>query len=152
MKWINALGMLLQFISFWMAAPELLGESNLKRFEKGLRNTLTLFPIVLLGLLIATYGILFLIRGIYLGIKGGFQGIESSEMHSFYWAIGISTFLYIMLILYFKRIRQFLERNISIPLTRKLLEDQQLRKSSLIMAAILLSIGFMMQFLVLILS
>ena len=33
MKWLNLLSVVLQFLAFWLVAPEFIGEEGLKKFE-----------------------------------------------------------------------------------------------------------------------
>ena len=42
--WINRLGIVLEFLSFWLAAPEILGEERLRGLERRLEEGLRMLP------------------------------------------------------------------------------------------------------------
>lgn len=148
MKWINAAGMLLQFLAFWFAAPELLGEKRLKSFEKGLKILIAYLPMIAIILVISVYGLAFGIGGIIKGIHASTEGIEASSLKSYYLVLSACTVLYLVFILFFKRIRHWLEAKIAIPISNKLINDQSVRRSALILGAILFTIGFLCQFII----
>lgn len=148
MKWINAAGMLLQFLAFWFAAPELLGEKRLKSFEKGLKNLISYLPMILILLVIAVYGLTFGIGGIIKGIHASAQGIETSTLNNYYLVLSACTILYLVFILFFRRIHRWIESKIATPLSNKLINDQSVRKSALIVGAVLFTIGFLCQFII----
>ena len=45
-KVLNLVGVLLEFLSFWFAAPEILGEERLIKLESGLERAIKLLPVV----------------------------------------------------------------------------------------------------------
>jgi ABC-type amino acid transport system permease subunit len=148
MKWINAAGMLLQFLAFWFAAPELLGEKRLRSFEKGLKNLISYLPMILILLVIAVYGLTFGIGGIIKGIHASAEGIEASSLTSYYLVLSACTILYMVFILFFRRIHNWLERKVATPLSNHLINDQSARRSALILGAFLFTIGFICQFII----
>lgn len=40
MAWLNRIGIILEFLSFWLAAPEILGEERLRALERGVERGL----------------------------------------------------------------------------------------------------------------
>jgi len=52
--WVNRVGIVLEFLSFWLAAPEILGERRLRTLERRLERGLRALPRVLLILLFST--------------------------------------------------------------------------------------------------
>lgn len=54
MEWINRLGLVFEFLSFWFAAPEILGEKRLRTLERRLERGLRALPRILLILLFST--------------------------------------------------------------------------------------------------
>jgi hypothetical protein len=74
MKWLNAIGLILQFVSFWFAAPELLRAGTLKRFENGLRNLISKLPALAIGLVGAGTGV-----GLRYGAMEGMQAAEQAD-------------------------------------------------------------------------
>lgn len=65
MKIIEGTGKILVFLSFWLIAPEILGEATLKRYlERGIRSLALLF-----SLFVALVAIFLIYQGIYPGNK-----------------------------------------------------------------------------------
>lgn len=145
MKWVNIAGLLLQFLAFWLAAPELLGEDTLKRFEKGLTKFIARMPVILFILVVTFYFSYFGIGGLLKGLKAADEGIEESEMVSFFISMGIGTLIYMIYIFSYKRINKWLELKVAEPLTDKLINNNQTRKNSLIAGAIFFTLGFLLQ-------
>jgi hypothetical protein len=50
--WVNRVGIVLEFLSFWLAAPEILGEERLRALERGAEKGMLLLPLVALTLII----------------------------------------------------------------------------------------------------
>jgi hypothetical protein len=151
MKWLNALGMILQFISFWFAAPELLGVSTLKRFEKGLQKFISIIPMILLMIIIAGFGIGLGLMGFLKGLKGASQGLEEGEFFRYLAILGGVSIVYVIFVIRFKRIERWLEMKLAKPLTERLINSNHTRTNALIIGALLFTIGFVCQFLVAIL-
>jgi len=145
MKWINASGLILQFLAFWFAAPELLGESTLKRFESGLRKFIGRIPILLFMLGVMAYAFLFAVIGFMKGLDAAKHGIEEAEMYRFFWVLGTASLLYFISILFYKRILSWLDRKLALPLTDKLIHNNHTRKLALLIGAVLFSLGFALQ-------
>lgn len=148
MKWVNAIGLLLQFIAFWLAAPELLGENTLRRFEKGLKKLVSLLPLIIIWTVILTYGITSLVTSIVKGLDAAKNGTSTESLTSFYIILGVATFLYFLFMIFYKRIKKGLETKLAQPLVEKLINNTETRKQALILGAVFFSIGFMMQFIV----
>jgi len=151
MKWLNALGLLLQFLSFWFAAPELLGSATLERFENGLRKFISLLPMILLLLLIAGFALGMGLMGVVKGLKGASEGLEQGEFLNYLIVLGISGLVYVVFMIFFGKIKRWLDENLAKPLAEKLIHNNQVRTSALIIGAVLFSLGFACQFLVAIL-
>jgi len=145
MKWINASGLILQFLAFWFAAPELLGESTLKRFESGLRKFIGRIPILLLMVGVLAYAFLFAVIGLMKGLDAAKHGMEETEMYRFFWVLGLSSLAYFVAIIFYKRILNWLDRKLALPLTEKLIHNNQTRKTALLIGGVLFSIGFILQ-------
>ena len=150
MKWVNAIGLLLQFIAFWLAAPELLGEPTLRRFEKGLKKLVTQLPMIIIWLVILGYGLTSLILSLVKGLDAAKNGTSTESMTTFYITLGIASGLYFIFMIFYKRIKKALETKLAQPLVEKLINNTETRKQSLILGAILFSVGFFMQFIVVI--
>ncbi|HEY9116114.1 MAG TPA: hypothetical protein VIN10_15560 [Bacteroidales bacterium] len=148
MKWLNAIGIIFQFVAFWFAAPELLGSSTLKRFENGLRKLISLIPMVILLIVVAGFGLGMGLMGILKGIKGTSQGLEKGEFINYLVVLSISMLLYVVFMIFFKRIKNWLDVKIAQPLLVKLINNNQTRSTALIVGAILFTAGFICQFIV----
>ena len=61
MIWLDRLGMVLQFLAFWLIAPEVLGRAGVHRLRSGLKRLIELALIVPfgLGIVILTWALLF---------------------------------------------------------------------------------------------
>lgn len=151
MKWINILGLVLQFLSFWLAAPELLGSETLKRFENGLIKFLSRLPSILLGIIGLVVGISMGIYGIYSGIAASENG-QNNTLTTMYTILGISIAYMIYIFFFYKKVQSFIERWFARPLINHLITNQESRKVALITGAVLFTIGFLCQLTVLILS
>lgn len=145
MKWINALGLIIQFISFWLAAPELLGRQTLERFENGLRKFVAALPVVIIGVFAIGYGLTFGIMGMLKGLKASETGVTNTEMSNYYIVLGICSVIYLIFMLFYKRIRSWLEINFAGPLTNALIRNNESRKNALVAGAVLFTVGFLMQ-------
>jgi hypothetical protein len=152
MKWINALGLLLQFISFWFAAPELLGVNTLKRFESTLRKFVASLPLIILLAFILVYAVSMSVLGIMKGLKASEVGLEKNEMLQVYTIMGICLILYFVFLFFFKRIKNWLDIHLAQPLVSGLINNNKTRSSALIVGAILFTIGFLLQLVVIFLA
>jgi hypothetical protein len=46
MEWVNRVGIVLEFLSFWFAAPEILGEGRLRALERRVEKQVRQLPIM----------------------------------------------------------------------------------------------------------
>ena len=44
--WVNRVGIMLEFLSFWLAAPEILGEERLRKLERRLEGGIRVLPLM----------------------------------------------------------------------------------------------------------
>lgn len=141
-------GLCMQFIAFWLAAPELLGVDALKRFENGLVKVLSRLP----GF---TIGFIGFATGVSLGVYGmlvGLEGDAEAVMQALIW-IGVVFGLYIVFIIFFyKRLQLYLKTKVAEPLMQTLIANNQARKTALVTGAILFTAGFISQLFALIFS
>ena len=145
MKWIAALALILQFLAFWFAAPELLGEKTLKRFEDGLRKFISLLPVIIFGLFVLGVSISYSVYGILTGIRASEEGVSPGDMMQYYVIIGISMLFYFVIVAFSKRIIRYMEIRLARPLIQKLIHQSEIRKNALIMGAVLFTLSFMIQ-------
>ena len=134
-------GLCLQFISFWLAAPELLGVDALKRFENGLVKLLANLPGMTLGIVGFATGVSL---GIY-GILVGMEGDGEAALRAMIW-IGIIFVLYIVfMLLFYKRLQLYLGNRVAEPLIKNLINNNKARKAALTLGAIFFTAGFAFQ-------
>lgn len=148
MKWINIIGFVFQFLSFWFAAPELLGSDTLKRFEEGLIKLMSRLPALLLGGGGVVFGLMMGIYGVY---KGASADAQTNYTQTFFIIIGISV-LYFVLILFYKKIERWIERKFAKPTIENLIKNNESRKTALMIGAVLFTVGFMCQLVVMVLT
>ena len=152
MKWLNLISIILQFVAFWFAAPELLGAATLKRFEIGLRKAIALLPMLVMFIVALGYGLTFSVLGLLKGIKGSKEGITISEFYSFITVLTIATLAYFVLIAFRKKLMAWLDIKLAKPLTEKLISNNEARSTALVIGAILFTLGFIVQLVVVLIS
>ncbi|GAB5538997.1 MAG: hypothetical protein Salg2KO_11000 [Salibacteraceae bacterium] len=145
MKWIELIGVTFQFLSFWFAAPELLGEPALKRFESGLKRFLTALPLTILFFFILVYAFSFAGYGIYTGLKGAEIGLSEDDYFQYMVVLGSAFAIYGVFLIFFKRIRNFITSKVSDPLVERLIHKSQTRQQALVIGAVLFTLGFIIQ-------
>lgn len=148
MKWLNLVALTLQFVAFWFAAPELMGAATLKRVESRLHKFLTLLPMILLMTFIFLFAGGFSLFGILSGLKASEEGVSREQVILFYGVLAFAFSAYAVFLVFFKKIRSRLERSWSIPLTERLINNNQTRFLALQIGAVLFTLGYLMQVLV----
>ena len=152
MKLLTAIGLISQFIAFWFAAPELLGESALKRMQTGIQKLVTWIPIIVSLVVILGYGLTFIFISGYNAYQMSKNGEAVIDPTKYFVAMAIFTSLYMVFIFRYKKIKAYLENKVAIPLTQKLLHSNETRKNALIIGALLFTIGFIAQLLAVLLA
>ena len=146
MKWLNMIGMVLQFLSFWCAAPELLGEETMKRLEVGMTRFVSRIPIIIVFGSMMIYGLAAGLFGVYQGLTASRGGEPVLSMRYYFMVIGLAMVVYFIFLLFYKRILAFLERRLAQPLVHRLVSDRDARRKALVLGASLLTVGFILQF------
>ncbi len=126
MKWINILGMTLQFFSFWFAAPEILGEEKLKHYENKIKRYLSNIPTLVFG--VPSIILIFA----FIGSDGKSSGNAES-----------SVLLLILAIIFRKGLKRRFEEKIMKPFLDTLIESDDKRQDYLRIAAALFTAGFL---------
>lgn len=145
MKLLTVVGLICQFVAFWFAAPELLGESTLKRMQTGIQKLVTWIPIIVTLVVVLGYGVTFISISAYNAYKMSQSGELAIDPTKYFVAMGIFTTLYMVFMFRYKKIKAYLENQVAIPLTHKLLNSNETRKNALIIGALLFTIGFIAQ-------
>jgi hypothetical protein len=144
MDWINRLGILLTFISFWFAAPELIGEKRLRLWENKVSNGLEGIPHFIANtmLVVLLFGAILIVPWFF-----GIPLIRLSDMNFFQNFAGFIVFILGLAIATW--IVDRLENALSIPFSRILhwlADEEQTRRRSLILGAWLFVTGSILQF------
>lgn len=148
MKWLNLLGMVLQFLSFWCAAPELLGEGTMRRLETGMTRFVARIPVILVlgGMLLYALGLgLF---GLVEGLRAGRGDHVPMDTNSYFVFLGCAMVAYAVFMVFHKRILGWLEHRLAQPLVHRLVANADTRRNALVLGAVLLTTGFVFQLVV----
>jgi hypothetical protein len=128
-KALSILSITLQFVSFWLAAPEILGREWLKRTEGFIRGGIMFIPSILLGIVGMAIGYLFM------------EGIDNLNLK-----LLIPTILvFIITIIFSKKLKSWLDKKISVPILNKLIINDSFRFTLLKLGAFLFTLGFFLQ-------
>ncbi len=144
--------MFIQFISFWLAAPELIGDAALKRLNSFLKKFVSNISMILLTALVLAFSLSFSINGILKGMSFSKTGATREEMNSYLITIAISGIIYIIFLIFFKKIKLWLDKRISAPLIHKFTYSDRFRRNSLLIGAFLFTFGFLIQFIIILLQ
>lgn len=126
-KVFTILGLVLQFLAFWMAAPEILGVNWLRKTEGLIRKMISQLPQLILAVLGMVLGVMFY-----------------HSMRSIFAFVVVIIFIGILLLLY-KKLGQVLDEKISKPLIKKLILNETFRFTLLKFAALFFTLGFIIQ-------
>jgi hypothetical protein len=122
--WLNRIGLILGFFSFWLAAPEFIGEERLRSWEKRLGKLIAVgFP-----LMVTVAGL----------IVGGTQDSSFAKAHPVWFAMA---FIPLMGLLIAWRLQNLLAEWI----VAKLTNDAHVRRSALALGAGLFTVSFVLQ-------
>ncbi len=152
MKWLNALSILLQFVSFWLAAPELIGDVSLKRLNAFLQKFVSNFSMILLTLLILAFSLWMGINGILKGLEYSKNGMTQDDFSSQMIKLAVAFGIYLVFMIYFKRIKLWLDKKVSMPLINKFTYNDSFRRNSLLIGALLFTFGFLIQFIIILIQ
>lgn len=133
-KIFTIIGLVLQFLAFWMAAPEILGADWLRKTEDLIRKMIRQFPQVILAVL-----------GMALGMMFYFS--KSSTIIFVLVIIIIGAML-----IFYKKLEQVLDEKISKPLIEKLILNDAFRFTLLKFAALFFTLGFIIQIILIFLN
>ncbi|MDM1072848.1 hypothetical protein HX001_10140 [Empedobacter brevis] len=126
-KIFTILGLVLQFLAFWMAAPEILGVDWLRKTQGLIRKMISQLPQLILAVLGMVLGVMFY-----------------HSMRSIFAFVVVIIIIAILLLLY-KKLGQVLDEKISKPLIKKLILNDTFRFTLLKFAALFFTLGFIIQ-------
>jgi hypothetical protein len=143
--WLNWIGLIFGFFSFWFAAPEFIGEKRLKEWEMRLANTARLVPqaFFALGVVAIIVGIVAILVGVYLLRKGTNSLHDNSTLiNGMMYPIGLlmAVFGVGMVAKMYPIVRRAFLKLFTI-----LANDEQQRQRSLFIGAVLFTASFLMQ-------
>ena len=142
MTWLNRVGLLLNFISFWLVAPEVLGEHRLKMirqvFVVGLKSIPVFFYIVAASLF---YSILAIVSIVPLWMF--YPQLLENKFVGFSIMI-LATLLGAFLSL---KLSSLLKDKFIKPILNKLADDEKLRRRLLLFGTLMFTLGFLCQML-----
>ncbi|WP_282628620.1 hypothetical protein [Empedobacter sedimenti] len=133
-KIFTIIGLVLQFLAFWMAAPEILGVDWLKRTETMIRLAIAKIPQLILGII---------------GIVSGMMFYHSMSSTLIFATV---VMLVAIMLIFYKKMEKSLDEKISKPLIDKLILNNTFRFTLLKYAALFFTIGFVIQILLVIVS
>lgn len=136
---------MLQFLSFWLAAPELLGELTLKRLQVGLIRFVSMFPIYFFAVLGAVLGITMGVAGVYRGLNAA-EGMQENDFFYFIVTLGATMTLYFVLLGFRVQIEKWITRSFGEPFIMSIINNEGFRRKLLLSASVLFSAGFLCQF------
>ncbi|WBX70310.1 hypothetical protein [Tenacibaculum retecalamus] len=128
-KTINIVSLCLQFLSFWLAAPEILGTAWLQKAEAIIKRTIMKIPNIILMFISLIIGHFFA------------NGIHKYEIRTVIF-FGI---IFVFVLVFSKKMRTLLNEKISTPLLEKLIINDSFRFTLLKTAALMFTVGFILQ-------
>lgn len=131
--WIDVL----EFLSFWMLAPELLGEKRMQQLEKGFLKLEPAMPGILFGLMGFAFG----------KSMAKLAKVFGEEEWWLYTVIGIMVVYLALMFFYLKDLAQFIANRIFRPFFQHLSESGAFRTQLLKMGALLFTVSFGMKML-----
>jgi hypothetical protein len=158
--WLSRVGMLLEFLSFWLVAPEILGIERLKRWEndletwlknKDLSNHLKLIGLVATYIVVIGWVIFLAIWGFSLLMSG----IDFQHPNLMPSLIYLATSLLVALLVRLfvaglleltQPIGKRLIQSVTSPILRALEDDTKISRRSLMLGAGLYILSFLLQF------
>ena len=132
--WIDVL----EFLSFWMVAPELLGESRMRVIEKQFMKLEILLP-----------GLIFGLTGVVTGLA--FSKFSKHVGHWDFWNMFVVGFMVVYLafiLVFLKRIADFMSNRVIAPFFRRLSENGMFRAQLLRTGAVLFTLCFLLKLVV----
>ena len=129
LKVLSIVSITFQFISFWLAAPEVLGSEWLKKTESLIRKAILAIPNIVLGILGMIVGYSFM------------EGVDDLN----YWILVPAILLLIFSLVFAKKIKKKLDLKVTAPILNKLIINDSFRFTLLKTAAMLFTLGFLLQ-------
>jgi hypothetical protein len=141
---LNRIGLLLDFLAFWLAAPEILGEERLKKAESLVERFIKAFPFVITIII----GLIVLVAYAYMGSVDVDNLFKTMQIDSpleirVYSALFCFTPILVAVLVPIIMVMLFAT---SQKLLTIMANDENIRKRALVIGAILFILGFILQF------
>jgi hypothetical protein len=138
--WVNRVGILLEFLSFWLAAPEILGEERLRALERRIEQAT---GVLLWALLLVATGVLLI------GALGLAAGMVIMRFRTELWDRLLVYRRAVGMTVWWGALGASLGLALEIVVTRTVLrmmaDDARIRQRSLAVGAVLFVVGFLLQ-------
>ena len=154
-KLLNLLGVMLEFLSFWFAAPEILGEERLKALEQGLEKGIKQFPLTLLWVaMLAALALMLVIMAamVWVTVTLVLMDVMLVDALSMVLAVGLMALLLMGVLPAALAVATTLQEKVIPHVLRKLANDQRIRQRWLAVGATLFVMAFLCQFFAILLS
>ena len=135
--WVNRVGIVLEFLSFWLAAPEILGEERLKALERRLEKEIKQLPDLLAVLVAALAGMLAAVV-LMLVVAGEVTPVAAVAGVVLMVVAAVATAAAAV-------VANKLQEKIAAPALRVLADDKRIRQRSLAVGGVLFVVGFLLQ-------
>ena len=129
MEWVNRVGIVLEFLSFWFAAPEILGEERLRKLERRVEKGVIVLPEVLFVVGVA---VMFLII------------IPLTLNERISWSVA-TLMIVVVSVLVLLLLPLAMQGVVIPPLLRILADDERIRQRSLAVGAVLFVVGILLE-------
>jgi hypothetical protein len=142
--WLNRVGLILGFLSFWFAAPEFIGVERLRKWEYVLAKVISKFPLKGVPIFMASF---------YAGILAiafffDFADRMSDFVYNFVGSRQVSlVFFFVLLLAIPVAVVIVLRRllNMLPTIVSKLANDANVRQTALFIGAVLFTVSFLLQ-------
>lgn len=128
-KIINIVSICLQFFSFWLAAPEILGSAWLQKAEAIIKKAIMKIPNIILMFI-----------GLIIGHSFA-NGLYKDDIKM----VILFGVIFIIVLAFSKKMKTLLNDKISTPLLNKLIINDSFRFTLLKTAALIFTVGFLLQ-------
>jgi hypothetical protein len=148
--WVSRLAIILNFLSFWLVAPEFIGEERLQKIERKLKSGFVFAlptTIWLLVLPCVTLGALFLFLFLLFAVLAVFFHYPSLRVDGPFLDALVAVFT-VLAVIFANRSRRWADQKIAKPLLAKLVNDDDARRRYLVTGILMFILGHALQFLI----
>ncbi len=155
MEWLNRMGLIIQFLSFWLAAPEILGEERLRRLQSRIASGVNLLPSLSVEVTMGGLAVIAVMLGIWLDTI--LSPILPEPNSAVRWSgLPSRPYLLVMVVIAFTALNLaafWVGRKVSAEVKEKIVprlldslaKNERVRQRSLVLGAALFTAGFLMQ-------